>query len=138
MHHYARGLLWDARRRPSEAISEYRQALTSPTFGYTRINYRLGQDLVASGRAREAIPLVSAALHGGLESTNLYITHTELHELLARAFDAAGLPDSAAIHYRWVAAAWRDADPPYSGRAQAAALKSRAAPRPTAATTTVP
>ncbi len=124
MHHYARGLLWDARRRPAEAAAEYRQALTSPTYGYTRINYRLGQDLVALGRPAEALPLLRGALHGGLEASNLYITHTELRELLGRAFDAMGQRDSAATHYRWVAAAWRDADPPFRERGRAAAAKA--------------
>lgn len=128
MYHYARGLLWDARGRPADAIAEYRQALTSPTFGFTRINYRLAQDLVATSQPREAIPLLSAALRGGLEASNLYITHTELHELLARAYDAAGKRDSAVLHYRWVANAWRDGDAPFRERARAAEAKTRTAP----------
>lgn len=120
MHHYARGLLWDARRRPREAAEEYRQAFTSPTFGYTRINYRWARDLIALGRPAEAVGLLRGALHGGLESSNLYVTHTELHELLGQAFAAAGQRDSAAMHFRWVANAWRDADPPYRERGRAA------------------
>lgn len=124
MHHYARGLLSDARGRPSEAIAEYRRALTSPTFGYTRINYRLAQDLIAVGRPREALPLLAAALRGGLEASNLYVTHTELHELLGRAFEAAGMRDSAAVQYRWVATAWRDADPAFQSRGRVAAAKA--------------
>jgi DNA-binding SARP family transcriptional activator len=126
MHHYARGLLWDARRRPAEAVTEYRQALTSPTFGYTRINYRLALDLIALGRPAEALPLLRGALHGGLEASNLYVTHTELREAMARAFEAAGRRDSAAAEYRWVAAAWRDADPPFRERGRAAAAKGSA------------
>jgi DNA-binding SARP family transcriptional activator/TolB-like protein len=125
MHHYARGLLWDARGRRREAMEEYRRASTSPTFGYTRINYRLAQDLVELGRPAEALPLLRGALHGGLEASNLYITHTELHEVLGRAFEALGQRDSAAAEYRWVAAAWRDADPPFRERGRAAAAKAR-------------
>jgi hypothetical protein len=128
MYHYARGLLWDARGRPGEAIAEYRQALTSLTFGYTRINYRLAQDLVATGQPREAIPLLTAALRGGLEASNLYITHTELRELLARAYEAAGRRDSAAMQYRWVASAWQSGDPAFRSRARAAEAKTRTAP----------
>lgn len=128
MHHYARALLWDARGRRAEAIAEYRQALTSPTYGYTRINYRLAADLVALGRPREAIPLLRAAIHGGFEGPNLYVTHTELRELLAQAFDVAGQRDSATAHYRWVAAAWRDADPPFRERWLAAVSRTRRAP----------
>jgi tetratricopeptide (TPR) repeat protein len=121
MYHYARGLLWDARGRRREAVDEYRQALTSPTFGLTRINYRLAQDLVELGRPAEAVPLLRGALRGGLEASNLYITHTDLHEELGRAFEAAGRRDSAAMEYRWVAAAWRDGDPPFRERGRAAA-----------------
>jgi len=130
MHHYARGLAWDARGRPTEAVAEYRQALTSPTIGYTRINYRLAADLLALGRASEAAALLRSALHGGLEATNLYITHTELHELLARAFDVAGQRDSAAVHYRWVAAAWRGADAPYAARGRSAEQRAAALSHP--------
>jgi tetratricopeptide (TPR) repeat protein len=125
MHHYARGLIWDARGRRPSAIAEYQQALTSPSFGYTRINYRLAQDLIAVGRPAEALPLLRAALHGGLESSNLYITHTELHEAIAQAWEGMGRRDSAAAEYRWVAAAWRDADPPFRERGRAAAAKAR-------------
>ena len=125
MHHYARGLLWDARGRRPQAVAEYRQALTSPVFGFTRINYRLAEDLIAMGRYAEAVPLLRAALHGGLEASNLYITHTEVHEALGHAFEALGQRDSAAAEYRWVAAAWRDADPPFRDRGRAAAAKAR-------------
>ena len=124
MHHYARGLLWDARGRPAEAVAEYRQAMTSPTLGYTRINYRLAADLITIGRPAEAVGLLRAALHGGLEGPNLYITHTELRELLARAFEAVGQRDSAIVQYRWVANAWRDADTPFQARWRVAAEKS--------------
>jgi hypothetical protein len=50
----------------------------------------------------------------------LYITRTELHELLAQAFDRAKMPDSAAVHYRAVLKAWRRADPSYQPRRDAA------------------
>ncbi|HVE35300.1 MAG TPA: hypothetical protein VNC18_17175, partial [Gemmatimonadaceae bacterium] len=111
LHHFVRGLLLSRAGRHAAAVDEYRASLVSPTFGYTRINYELGASLLASGRAAEAIPIVNAALHGGLEGSNLYVTRTELHELLARSFDAAGRHDSAATHYRVVERAWRAADP---------------------------
>src|ERR1051326_4393951 len=128
MYDYARGRWGGGRPRPADACTEYRQALTSPTFGYTRINYLLAQDLVATGQPRDAIPLLGAALRGGLEASNLYVTHTELHELLARACGAAGRGDSAAIEYRWVARAWRDGDAPFRARARAAEAKTRTGP----------
>jgi DNA-binding SARP family transcriptional activator/TolB-like protein len=129
MHHYARGLLWDARGRPADAIAEYRQALTSPTIGYTRISYRLAADLLAQGHPADAVRLLRGALHGGLEASNLYVTHTELRELLARAFDAAGQRDSAAVQYQRVAAAWRGADAPYGARGRSAAERAAALAR---------
>jgi len=63
-------------------------------------------------------------MHGGLESSNLYVTHTELHEALAHAFEGAGQRDSAAAEYRWVAAAWRDADLAFRERGRVAAAKA--------------
>ena len=123
MHHYARGLVWDARGRRADAVREYRQALTSPVLGYTRINYRLAADLIALGQPAEAIQLLRAALHGGVEGPNLYVTHANLQDLLAQAFEAAGQRDSATAHYRWIANAWKDADPPFRARWRAAAEK---------------
>ena len=63
---------------------------------------------------------------GEIDASNLYITRTDLHELLAQAFDAAGHRDSAAAHYKAVLTAWRRADPVYQGRrARAAEWLSR-------------
>jgi hypothetical protein len=62
------------------------------------------------GRAKEAIATLQPALRGDIDAGALYITHTELHEVLAQAFDAARMPDSAAVHYRAVVKAWQRAD----------------------------
>ena len=118
---YARG------HRDDAAIREYRAAISSPTFGFTQINYELGKTLLTLQRPGEAIPFVQAALHGGIEGSGLYVTHTELHELLAQLFDAAGRRDSAAAHYRVVAAAWASADPVLWPRRDAAARRLAAA-----------
>jgi len=48
------------------------------------------------------------------------VTHTEIRELLAQAWDSAGRVDSAAAHYTWVAHAWEHGDPQYARRAAAA------------------
>jgi hypothetical protein len=64
--------------------------------------------------------VLQSALRGPLEASNLYVTRTELHELLARAWEASGRPDSAAAHYRAVVAAWRQADPEFRARREAA------------------
>jgi hypothetical protein len=85
--------------------------MVSPTNGYTRINYELGKSLLSLGRPQEAIPVLRGPLRGGFEGSGLYLSQTETHELLARAFDAAGQRDSAAAHYTLVERAWRGADP---------------------------
>jgi len=120
LHHYIRGLLHQARGRPNEAVTEFRRAVFSPTYGYTRTNLELARGLMAVGRPGEAIAVLQPALRGPLDASNLYVTHTELHEMLARAFEAAGQRDSAISHYRWVVAAWRHADPEFRPRVEAA------------------
>jgi predicted Zn-dependent protease len=125
LHHHARGLLLRARGRDAEAAVELRRAIWSPTVGYTRTNLELGRVLVRLGRPREAAAVLAPALRGDLESNNYYVTHTELHEALGQAFDAAGQRDSAAAHYAWVAAAWSAGDAAF--RQRAAAARRRAA-----------
>jgi TolB-like protein len=111
LHHFVRGLLLSRAHQDEAALKEFRAAVHSPTFGYTRINYEIGQSALAVKRPREGIPMVQAALHGGLEGAGFYVTRTELHELLARLFDADHQRDSAAAHYAIVERAWRSADP---------------------------
>ena len=130
LHHYVRGLLWRARGDLPHAVAEFRASIWSWTEGYTRENYELARALLELGRPAEAIYPLQAALRGDLQSSNLYITRTELHELLARVFEAAGQRDSAAAHYRAVASAWAHADPIVAARAEharraAAALEAR-------------
>jgi hypothetical protein len=120
LHHFVRGLLLSRSGQGDAAVREFRASMHSPTFGYTRINYELGKSLLALKRPAEAIPVVQAALHGGLEGAGLYITRTELHELLAQLFDANGQRDSAAVHYAVVDRAWASADPFLAARHDAA------------------
>jgi tetratricopeptide (TPR) repeat protein len=123
LYHHVRGLLLAARRKPDDAVAEFRRAIYSPTLGFTRTNLELGRGLIALGRPREAIASLAPALRGGLEGSNLYVTRTELHEMLARAFDAASDPDSATVHYQAVVSAWRRADPQFRARYDAARLR---------------
>jgi hypothetical protein len=120
LHHFVRGLLHSRAHEDEAALREFRAAIHSPTFGYTRINYELAQSALALKRPREAIPVVQAALHGGIEGAGFYITRTELHEMLARLFDANHQRDSAAVHYAIVERAWRSADPFLKPRYEAA------------------
>ncbi len=120
LHHFLRGLLLARAQQHEAAVREFRAAMYSPSEGYTRINYEMARSLLALRRPAEAIPILRAPLHGGLEGSGLYLTRTETHELLARAFDAAGQPDSAAAHYAIVEKAWRAADPALLPRHDAA------------------
>ncbi|HEU0053241.1 MAG TPA: tetratricopeptide repeat protein, partial [Longimicrobium sp.] len=116
LHHYVRGLLWEARGNDREAAAAFHRALDSRTHGYTRINLELGRLLLRQGKPREAAELLEPALRGSLESANLYVSRTELHELLAHAWIAAGAPEKARPHLRAVDAAWSSADPPFAAR----------------------
>jgi hypothetical protein len=120
LHHFVRGLLHSRAHQDEAALKEFRAAIHSPTFGYTRINYELGESALALKRPREAIPIVQGALRGGIEGAGFYITRTELHEMLARLFDANQQRDSAAAHYAVVERAWRSADPFLKARYEAA------------------
>lgn len=116
LHHYVRGLLWRARGDLPRAIAEFQASIWSWTIGYTRENYELARALVDAGRPAEAVYPLQAALRGDLQSSNLWVTRTELHEQLARAFTAVGQGDSARVHWRAVASAWRGADAVVRGR----------------------
>ena len=116
LHHYVRGLLWKARGNQERAVAEFRAAISSPNLGFTRINYELAGSLLSLQRPAEAVAILQPALRGALDASNLYITRTELHELLAQAWDAAGRQDSARAHWAWVDRAWARADAPFRDR----------------------
>jgi tetratricopeptide (TPR) repeat protein len=121
LHHFARGLVLASAGRHDEALAQYRLSTGSWTLGFTRANYELARSALALGRPREAIYPLQAALRGGTDGPNAFLSRTAIHALLAEAFDRAGEADSAAAHYRVVVAWWRDADPvlaPQVGAAQ--------------------
>jgi tetratricopeptide (TPR) repeat protein len=120
LHYFVRGLVAQSSGDHVTAVDFFRRSIFSPTFGFTRANLELARSLLALGRAAEAIPPLRSALRGGWDGSNLYVTRTELHELLAQAFAAGGRPDSAAAHYAAVERAWRRADPELAGRYEAA------------------
>jgi tetratricopeptide (TPR) repeat protein len=123
LHYYVRGLLDVARGRDAEAVVHFRAAIVSPNLGFTRVNYELGRALCRLGRPAEAAAIVGAALRGSLDASNLYITHTELHELLAQAHEAAGQRDSARVHYRIVVNSWARAEAEFRPRRAEAARR---------------
>lgn len=102
LHHYVRGLVHSARGDDVTAADEYRRAVFSTTAGYAPINLELGRTLLALDRPEEAIRVLRGALRGPLDAGNLYVKRTDIHALLARSYEAAGQPDSAAVHQQWV------------------------------------
>lgn len=124
LHHYLRGLLFQRSGHHAEAVEAFRLAVFSKSDGFTRINLEMGRSLMILGRAQEAIAILQPALRGGVDGSNSYVTHTELHEALAQAFELAGQPDSAVAHYRAVERAWRHADPRFHERYRQAKLKA--------------
>lgn len=78
------------------------------------------RSLMALRRPDDAVVILRSALRGGVDGSNTYVTHTELHEALAQAFALAGKQDSAATHFQTVERAWRWADPELHDRYRAA------------------
>ncbi len=111
LHHFVRGRLLSKAGKHDSALVELRLAISSWPLGFTRINYELAGSAIAVGKPNEAIYPLQAALRGGLDGPQLYVTRTELHERLAEAFAATDQADSAAAHYRTVVKAWANADP---------------------------
>lgn len=121
LHHFVRGLILSVENRHADAMAEFLRANYSWTLGYTRVNYEYARCALALGRPRDAIYPLQAALRGGLEGPQLYVTQTELHELLGEVFEAAGMPDSARTHYRYVTRMWAGADREFADRHRRAA-----------------
>jgi len=119
LSHYVRGLLLAARGQNEAAESELRRAIISWNMGYTRTNMALAKVLLRMGRAREAVPVLQPALRGSLESSNTYVSRTDIHEALGEAWAAVGgaaARDSSRAHYALVVRAWQRADAPFAER----------------------
>jgi tetratricopeptide (TPR) repeat protein/predicted Ser/Thr protein kinase len=119
LHHHVRGLLLTARGSPDEAAREFRRATLWPDASgspYSRTSLELGRVLLSLDRPNDAIAVLRPALRGPLEAASFYTTHTELHEALGRAFEAAGQTDSARVHFGRVLEAWQYADPDFRAR----------------------
>jgi predicted Zn-dependent protease len=55
----------------------------------------MAKSLLKLGRYGDAIAILEPALRGSLEASNLYVTHTEIRALLAKAYARAGQRDRA-------------------------------------------
>ena len=116
LYRFLNGLLRSRAGQHEVAVRSYRDAISSPSRGFTRINLELARSLLALNRPVEAIAVLRPALRAPLDSAQIFVTRTELHELLGRAFEAAGQRDSAIAHFVTVDRAWRDADDVLSAR----------------------
>ena len=117
LHYHVAGLLLLNGHQPDEAANAFRSAQITP-YDFTRNNLELGHALLRAGRPREAVPVLRAGVRGDIGAAGLYATKTELHELLGQAFEEAGQPDSAVVHYHWVLDAWRSADIRFAPRVE--------------------
>ena len=104
--HCARGLALLAVHDTAGALEAFERAVYSPTIGWPLVNYHLGRLHLARGDARAAADILRPGLQGGIDLVNL----TDLHELIAQAYDRLGMRDSARVHWRWVATALEHAD----------------------------
>ena len=120
LYHYPSGLLLASRGQFEAAADELRQAIWSPTLGFTRVNYELAKIYLRLGRPRDAVTILQPALRGPLDASNYYLTRSEVHEQLGWAWLAAGRRDSAAVHLRWAANAWQNADARFAARRDSA------------------
>jgi tetratricopeptide (TPR) repeat protein len=111
LYHHVRGLLLAARGADGDAVMEFRQAITSPTLGYTRSNVEMARSLLRLRRYREAVSILEPAMRGGIQSGNFYTTYPEIRLLLAEAYAGAGQHDRANRELDWVRRAWVNADP---------------------------
>jgi tetratricopeptide (TPR) repeat protein len=128
--HHVRGLALASRGDDAAAVEEFRASIRSPTVGYTRSNAELARALLRLHRPAEAVQSLQPALRGYVDGANLYVSRGELHELLARAWDAvfvasptSSARDSAVVHYGAVVRAWREGDLPFRARAESAAVR---------------
>jgi len=124
LHFFLRGLLLQRENRHAEAVEAFRRSLFSTTDGYTRINLEMARSLMALGRYQEAVAILQPAMRGGVDGSNTYVTHTELHYTLAHAWEGAQQQDSARAHYAAVERAWRRADPEFAQRYREAKAKA--------------
>ena len=124
-HHYVRGLLLAARGDDDAAVTAFERALSGSGADFARANLALAALHLKHNRPSEAIVALQPAARGWfLESTNLHSSLTEVHERLAHAYDAAGMSDRAAVHWRRVARSWSDADAQFSLRLRQAVRRA--------------
>jgi serine/threonine protein kinase/tetratricopeptide (TPR) repeat protein len=114
LHHYGRAMVSALRGELDDALASFRVA-TQPSY-MSRVNLEFARMLIENGQPLEATAVLHVALRGPIVAGGFYATFPELHELLGRAWESAGQPDSAAANYRKVMDAWQNADPQFTER----------------------
>lgn len=116
---HAQALALLARHDTTGAIRTFERAIYSPTLGFTLTNYHLARLYLARGEPRQAADILRPALQGYIDLA----VFTDLHELIAEAYERLGQADSARVHWRWVAGALAHADPEARPRYAAAVAR---------------
>lgn len=111
LHFYVSGLLLEAREDWEGARNAFAASVWSPTENLAAA--RLGRAALRSGRPREAVQVLQAYLRGPLDAANQYVPRWEVHQLLAEAYAALRISDSARVHSQWVRRALARAEPTY-------------------------
>lgn len=109
--YYARGVYLRMLGRHQEAVEQLQKSLYSPLGGYVRANLELGRELLAVGRAREALYYLDAGMRGPLGASGLYSIQPELRSWRARAREALGDRAGALEDYERVVRDLARADP---------------------------
>jgi DNA-binding SARP family transcriptional activator/predicted Zn-dependent protease/TolB-like protein len=115
LYHHIRGLIAMKGERWAEAEREFTDAEFTGS-GWTRTNVELARAQLAQHRALDAIATLRMAYQASLDGMGRYAPRSEMDFLMARAFAAAGLRDSAAAYAGFARRAWSGADPAVKGR----------------------
>lgn len=114
---YLRGLLAAKRGDQAAAVQFFSAARFSPTLSLALVDVELAHALLSSGKPRDAVAVLQPTFRGYFTGGGLFVTRTQIHEELARAWEAAGNLDSARIHWARVAEGLQHADPALAPRA---------------------
>ncbi len=115
LYHHVLGMLDFAQGRYVDADRELRAAEWAAG-GWTRTNVELARTQLAESRPADAIATLRDAYTAPVDAMGRYVTRSELDWWMARAFSAAGRPDSARVYAGYVGSAWRDAEPAVRAR----------------------
>ncbi len=97
LHHHVLGLIAMRGKRYADAEREFEQARWGVA-GWTETVAWLARAQLAQHHARAAVATLRQAYEGPLDGMGRYEPHSELDLLMARAFEQAGMVDSASVY----------------------------------------